>query len=140
MEEEQKREIIRRLKDAGFRITKRRLMLLDIILKGDCSSAKEIIYKASKIDSSIGSATVYRMLNILEDIGVIKRNNIYQIDSTCIEYGVKKKGYEVILYFDDMSTLELDPTDYQRIVEGGLRASGYMKGKKLSRITSVSNE
>ena len=68
MEEEQKREIIRRLKDAGFRITKRRLMLLDIILKGDCSSAKEIIYKASKIDSSIGSATVYRMLNILEDI------------------------------------------------------------------------
>ena len=71
---------------------------------------------------------------------MIKRNNIYQIDSTCIEYGVKKKGYEVILYFDDMSTLELDPTDYQRIVEVGLRASGYMKGKKLSRITSVSNE
>ena len=71
--------IISRLKQQGCRITKQRLMLLDVILEEDCSSCKEIYYKASKIDPSIGSATVYRMINTLEDIGVISRRSIYEI-------------------------------------------------------------
>ena len=40
--------IVQRLKDRGCRITKQRLMLLDIILEEDCSCCKEIYYKASK--------------------------------------------------------------------------------------------
>ena len=37
--------IISRLKQQGCRITKQRLMLLDVILEEDCSSCKEIYYK-----------------------------------------------------------------------------------------------
>ena len=40
--------IISRLKQQGCRITKQRLMLLDVILEEDCSSCKEIYYKAVK--------------------------------------------------------------------------------------------
>ena len=40
--------IISRLKQQGCRITKQRLMLLDVILEVDCSSCKEIYYKAVK--------------------------------------------------------------------------------------------
>ena len=67
--------VIQKLKDNGCRITKQRLILLDIILEGNCNSCKEIYYK----DSSIGTATVYRMINTLEDIGVISRRSIYEI-------------------------------------------------------------
>ena len=67
----QKDAILNRLRQRGCRITKQRMVLLDIILDGDCSSCKEIYYKASKIDPSIGSATVYRMINMLEEIGAI---------------------------------------------------------------------
>ena len=56
-----------------------RLMLLDIILEDECSSCKEIYYRASKKDPSIGTATVYRMINTLEDIGAISRKNMYKI-------------------------------------------------------------
>ena len=70
---------IQKLKDNGCRITKQRLILLDIILEGNCNSCKEIYYKAAKKDSSIGTATVYRMINTLEDIGVISRRSIYEI-------------------------------------------------------------
>ena len=78
-QQEQKQIIIERLKEDGCRITKQRLMLLDIILEDECSSCKEIYYRASKKDPLIGTATVYRMINTLEDIGAISRKNMYKI-------------------------------------------------------------
>ena len=46
---EQKEVIVGKLKDSGCRITKQRLILLDVILEGECGSCKEIYYRASKI-------------------------------------------------------------------------------------------
>ena len=40
----QKDLIIQKLKEQGLRITKQRLILLDIILEEDCSCCKEIYY------------------------------------------------------------------------------------------------
>lgn len=74
---EEKEQIIAKLREKGCRITKQRLELLDIILNHQCSSCKEIHYLASRVDSGIGIATVYRMVNELEDIGVISRKIVY---------------------------------------------------------------
>lgn len=79
MEQLEKELIIRKLKDYGCRITKQRLLILDIILEGDFSCCKEIYYKAMEKDSKIGTATVYRMINTLEEIGVISRKNMYKV-------------------------------------------------------------
>ena len=75
----QREIVIQRLKEQGCRITKQRLILLDVILEGECGSCKEIYYRASKIDRSIGTATVYRMINTLEEIGAIDRKNMYRV-------------------------------------------------------------
>ena len=82
----QKENIIQKLKERGCRITKQRLMLLDIILEEDCSCCKEIYYKASRLDDRIGTATVYRMVNTLEEIGAISRkmNPITQRNATTV--------------------------------------------------------
>lgn len=69
----QKEEIIEKLRSKNYRITSQRKLLLDIILEGECTSCKEIYYKASKIDPSIGTATIYRMVSTLENIGVVSR-------------------------------------------------------------------
>lgn len=76
----QKEAVIDQLKKKKYRITKQRRILLDIILDGECSSSKEIYYRAAKVDSGIGAATVYRMINTLEEIGVINRNCFYSIN------------------------------------------------------------
>jgi hypothetical protein len=76
---DQKDIVIEKLRKQGFRITKQRRILLDVILDEECSSCKEIYYKAVKRDDSIGIATVYRMVNTLEDIGVISRKNMYKV-------------------------------------------------------------
>ena len=78
--QKQREIVIQRLKEQECRITKQRMVLLDIILNENCSSCKEIYYKASRIDSKIGTATVYRMINTLEEIGAINRRNMYKID------------------------------------------------------------
>ena len=76
----QKELIIQKLKSNGCRITKQRMELLDIILENNCASCKEIFYRASKLDDTIGIATVYRMVNVLEEIGVISRKIVYEAD------------------------------------------------------------
>lgn len=73
----EKEQIIERLKANGCRMTKQRQVLLDIILENRCCSCKEIYYQASQKDETIGMATVYRMVKILEEIGVVSRHLIY---------------------------------------------------------------
>ncbi len=51
-----KEQIVEKLKENGCRITKQRRMLIDIILENDCSSCKEIFYKASRADEKIGGS------------------------------------------------------------------------------------
>ena len=89
-----KEQIIEKLKENGCRITKQRLMLIDIILENDCSSCKEIFYKASKTDNRIGVATVYRMINALEEIGAISRKNMYRVE--CSDECAQSGGCEII--------------------------------------------
>lgn len=71
--EDQKGMIIRELQKNGKRITGQRKILLDVILEGKWSSCKEIYYMASKRDPSIGLATVYRMVGVLEEMGFLRR-------------------------------------------------------------------
>ena len=75
----EKDKILELFRNKGMRITKQRKLILDIVFEQECTSCKEIYYKAAKKDSSIGTATVYRMINTLEDIGVISRRSIYEI-------------------------------------------------------------
>ncbi|MGL5437130.1 MAG: transcriptional repressor [Lachnospiraceae bacterium] len=72
--------ILQELKKNGCRITNQRQILIDIILRDECSCCKEIYYRAAKADPSIGMATVYRLVKTLEETGLIKRKNMYRID------------------------------------------------------------
>ena len=55
-------------------------MIIDIVLENECSCCKEIYYKASKMQNRIGIATVYRLVNSLEEIGAINRKNMYKVE------------------------------------------------------------
>ena len=74
----QREMIIQKLKESGCRITKQRLMLLDIILEEDCSCCKEIYFKASKVDPK-SACNRLRMVNAMEDIGAIKCMRGFQL-------------------------------------------------------------
>ena len=71
-------QVEKALQQSGKRITQQRKILLDVILNGEWECCKEIYYEAVKRDSSIGMATVYRMMTTLEEIGVIERRCVFQ--------------------------------------------------------------
>ncbi len=135
----QKEAILNRLRQRGCRITKQRMLLLDIILDEECSSCKEIYYKASKIDPSIGSATVYRMINMLEEIGAISRRNMYKV--SCTESGAEAMDeplsvkHACTIEFDDNSSIVLSQKAWNQIIQAGLSVCGYKKEQAIRSIT-----
>ena len=130
--DELKDYIITELKARGCRITKQRLLLLDIILENSCASCKEIYYQASAVDGTIGTATVYRMVKLLEDIGAINRKNMYRISKED-EDDPDPSGFaneSCLIAFDDNTGLQLTVEDLTEALRDGLIAKGYSIGHK----------
>lgn len=125
-----KEEILQRLRKMNFRITKQRMLLLDIVLSGSCSCCKEIYYEAVKKDVGIGIATVYRMINILEEIEVISRNRLSQIEYS--DWDVKRKMYRIV--FEDKTEITLSEKKWQQVVVSGLRCCGFTVEQNLKSI------
>lgn len=101
--------IIAKLKENGMRLTEQRKLIVDIIVNEEYSCCKEVYFLAHKRDSGIGIATVYRMLNLLEDIGAISRKNIQKTACSgrcCDMRGgctvVTDKSKQIILSEDDI--------------------------------------
>lgn len=145
---EQREIIIQQLRESGCRITKQRLTILDIILNEDPSCVKEIYREAVKKDKNIGSATVYRMVNTLEEIGVINRKNMYQVDcSNCTVHCVDEDcdascpggsclacETNVVITLDDESKIVLNKDELQEILQAGLETKGRISNQKISRL------
>ena len=72
--------LLQELKKRGCRITSQREVLIDVILRDECCSCKEIYYQAMKEEPSIGMATIYRMVRTLEEAGLIQRKNMYHME------------------------------------------------------------
>ena len=131
----QREMIIQKLKEEGCRITKQRLVLLDIILEEDCSCCKEIYYKASKRDARIGFATVYRMVNTLERIGAISRKNMYRIACKDTASG---KEQACCIELSDHTTCSLSSQMLNNVMLAGLKACGYIKDQQIENVTVMS--
>lgn len=77
--EKRMNEVLQILRSSGYRITEQRKVLLKLILENEYSSCKEIYYAARKIDDKVGIATVYRTIQLLESLELIRKEMIVQI-------------------------------------------------------------
>lgn len=126
----QKELVLQLLKEKGCRITKQRKILLDIVLQEDCASCKEIYYKAADIDSSIGMATVYRMINLLEEIGAISRKNMYRI--SCSMNCDRENA--CVIELDDKSVCGLSSGEWYKVISEGLKCCGYVNAQNVANV------
>ncbi len=80
MSQEEKLETaISQLRKKGYRITGQRKLLLGLILGSEYSSCKEIYFAAKEADKKVGIATVYRTVQLLEDMELIRKKWSYEI-------------------------------------------------------------
>lgn len=117
-----KDDILGRLKDNGLRLTAQRRLIVDIIVSEEYSCCKEVYFLAHKRDSSIGVATVYRMINILEDIGAIRRNNIQK--AACSGRCCDMKGGCTVVT-DKSKEIILSEEDIQEALKYIMEKNGY---------------
>lgn len=122
--------VLDELKKNGFRITNQRKLLIDIILSDECSCCKEIYYKAIRQDPTIGIATVYRMVNTLEEIGAINRKNMYRIE--CGENCSMRKGCTLVM--ENQEKVNLSVEDLQDAMMGILMKRGIKHDGKIESI------
>ena len=128
----EKEENINLLRQEGYRITRQRLALLEVILENECVCCKEIYFQVHKKMPQIGIATIYRMINTLEEVGAIKRKNIYQI--------YPRENYRVkdcIVRSTEGEQFTLTEEELYRIMEAGMKSLGLAEGKTIQQIIAV---
>lgn len=130
----QRSAIMNRLRQAGCRITKQRKIILDIILQEECTCCKEIYFLASKRDPNIGMATIYRMINLLEEIGALKRKRAYRI---CNE---EAPVHICSVKLDDYTSIRLDGEKLRQVIEKGMESFGYLHDRRVRSISMESGE
>ena len=130
----QRSAIMNRLRQAGCRITKQRKIILDIILQEECTCCKEIYFLASKRDPNIGMATIYRMINLLEEIGALKRKRAYRI---CNE---ESPVHICSVKLDDYTSIRLDGEKLRQVIEKGMESFGYLHDRRVSSVSMESGE
>ena len=124
----QRSVIVDRLRREGCRITKQRKIILDIILQEECTCCKEIYFLASKKDPNIGMATIYRLINLLEEIGALKRNCAYRLCDP-------QTGVPICcVQLDDQTNIRLDNEKLCKIIEKGMESCGYLQSRRVSKV------
>ncbi len=115
-------DIISALKEKGLRMTEPRKLIVNIIANEEFSCCKEVYFLAHKRDPNIGIATVYRMINILEEIGAISRKNIQKTVCTgrCCDM---KGGCTVVT--DKSKRIILSEADIEEALKYIMEKNGY---------------
>lgn len=113
-------DIIMELRKKGCRITKQRKLLIDIILQEDTINCKEIYFQAQKENPNIGIATVYRMVQTLEEIGAIERESTHLTKT--VEY---TQVADCFLKLKGDKTVRLDEIQLKKLLQNGMETLGY---------------
>lgn len=74
-----KSQVVEKMQEHGKKLTDQRETLINIILEDKWHSNKEIYYEAVKRDEQISIATVYRTMDLLEEIGILRRCYQYHL-------------------------------------------------------------
>lgn len=80
-------ETVQKLEQSGLRMTLQRRHIIEILTKSQCTSPKELWYEARQYVPDLGIATVYRLINRLEQIGVLAKNRNLGINRVVPELG-----------------------------------------------------
>ncbi len=131
----EKEEILERLRQGGYRITRQRMALLEVILESECSCCKEIYFQVHKKMPRIGIATIYRMINTLEEVGAIQRKNIYQICSSN-----KFRVEDCIVEYSSGVQVSLSGEKLHQVVEEGIKNLGLAREKSISQIIALGQQ
>ncbi|MBQ8412068.1 MAG: transcriptional repressor, partial [Lachnospiraceae bacterium] len=106
-------------------------LIVDIIANEEYSCCKEIYILAHQKDETIGVATVYRMINVLEDIGAISRKNIQKANCNgrCCDM---KSGCTIVT--EDSKQIMISEADLQEALKYIMEKKGIETAEEIRAV------
>lgn len=127
-------ETIRKLEAGGLRMTVQRRRIIEILTSSKCTSPKELWYEAKQFVPDLGIATVYRLINRLEQIGLISKNRNLGMQRVEPRLGVvaDEKGRKILN--------EGSVKDLELLIKQGLVQRGTISPANNVRLTLVGDK
>lgn len=124
-------DTIRKLEASGLRMTVQRRRIIEILTSSKCTSPKELWYEAKQFVPDLGIATVYRLINRLEQIGLISKNRNLGMQRVEPRLGVvvDEKGRKIL---NEGTVKDLELLIKQGLVQRGTISS--MNNVRLSLV------
>ncbi|MBU3826274.1 MAG: transcriptional repressor [Candidatus Anaerobiospirillum merdipullorum] len=126
-------ETLRKLEQSGLRMTVQRRYIIDILMKNQFTSPKELWYEAKEFVPDLGIATVYRLINRLEQIGVLSKQRNLGMRPVVPELGTISDGRGARVPVRG----ELKLTD---IIRQGLIAAGVLTPANAVQLSLIGNK
>lgn len=127
-------DTIRKLEQSGLRMTIQRRHIIEILTSSKCTSPKELWYEAKEYVPDLGIATVYRLINRLEQIGVISKARNLGMQNVEPKLGTLKDKTGNIIK-NEGSTQEL-----AALIKQGLMTSGKIKAEENIKLSLVGDK
>ena len=127
-------DTIRKLEQSGLRMTIQRRHIIEILTSSKCTSPKELWYEAKEYVPDLGIATVYRLINRLEQIGVISKARNLGMQNVEPKLGTLKDKTGNIIKKEG-STQEL-----AALIKQGLMTSGKIKAEENIKLSLVGDK
>ena len=127
-------DTIRKLEQSGLRMTIQRRHIIEILTSSKCTSPKELWYEAKEYVPDLGIATVYRLINRLEQIGVISKARNLGMQNVEPKLGTLKDKTGNIIKIEG-STQEL-----AALIKQGLMTSGKIKAEENIKLSLVGDK
>ena len=116
-------DLEQRCADAGLKMTGQRRIILKVLGTAEDHPSVESVYERSKkLDSSISIATVYRTLNLLDEMNLVIRHEFQQGHS---RYELNWDHHHHLVDLDTGQVIEFQNDELEKLKEKIARDLGY---------------
>ncbi|MBN1246252.1 MAG: transcriptional repressor [Anaerolineae bacterium] len=123
MSESTETQIARALREAGYRLTKPRLAVAQVLAENVEGLTPEEIHQLAKVHyAPLGLVTVYRTLEILDELGVVRR---VHSEERCQRYASAGPEKHYLVCQSCHRVLEFPCHGLANLIEGVRDATGY---------------
>ncbi len=108
----------------GFKDTRQRRAVLSVVVSsGECLNPAEVYAKAKAACPRIGLTTVYRTLEILADLGVVRRVHLQQ---GCHSYALAGVGHRHhVICSTCHGAIEFEGCDLSEVMQSAAKQTGF---------------
>lgn len=116
-------ELEQRCVDAGLKMTDQRRVILRVLSKSSDHPSVETVYERAKaLDQSISIATVYRTLNLLDELNLVQRHDFNDAFS---RFEVNMEHHHHLVDLDTGEVIEFQNDDLEHLKARIAQQLGY---------------